>query len=218
MGMPRTGLRERKKQETRLALRSAALRLTAERGLENVTVEEIAAAADVSARTFFNYYSSKEEALVGVEPGEFAGLLTQLDLRPVDEEPLFSVHAVLRDMALVVNENRDLYVMRMKVIADNPGLLPRHVAGFVEFERLLVEALQVRKTRSAVPLAASTLIVASAVSALRVSVELWISDDGNSTLPELFDVAIQHLAIGLVAQPGQHRAKISRTKMRKDLT
>ena len=57
------GLRERKKQETRDALSFAALRLAVERGLDNVLVEDIAAAAGVSPRTFNNYFSSKAEAI-----------------------------------------------------------------------------------------------------------------------------------------------------------
>ncbi|MEV6162571.1 TetR family transcriptional regulator [Streptomyces sp. NPDC052052] len=58
------GLRERKKAETRAALSWAALRLTVERGLDDVRVEDIAEAAGVSPRTFNNYFSSKGEAIV----------------------------------------------------------------------------------------------------------------------------------------------------------
>src|SRR3546814_13306955 len=71
-------LRSRKKLATYRALAHAARELTAERGLEAVTVDDIAAAADVSPRTFFNYFSSKEQAIVGVEPAGVEDLAASL--------------------------------------------------------------------------------------------------------------------------------------------
>jgi AcrR family transcriptional regulator len=57
------GLRERKRQQTRQALISAAMRLFADKGYEETTVAEITAAAGVSTKTFFNYFASKDEVL-----------------------------------------------------------------------------------------------------------------------------------------------------------
>jgi AcrR family transcriptional regulator len=62
------GLRERKRLATRRAILLAALQLVSERGLEATTVDEISRLADVSPRTFFNYFPSKEEALAGEAP------------------------------------------------------------------------------------------------------------------------------------------------------
>ena len=62
------GLRERKKQQTRVALHEAAYRLVQEQGLEGTTIDQICLEADVSSRTFFNYYPSKAAAALGRDP------------------------------------------------------------------------------------------------------------------------------------------------------
>jgi AcrR family transcriptional regulator len=82
-----TGLRERKKAATRHALHEAALRLAAEHGLEHVTVEAIADAANVSRRTFSNYFSGKEEALFHGDAERLRRMLELLAAQPADELP-----------------------------------------------------------------------------------------------------------------------------------
>lgn len=64
--MTELSLRERKKQQTRLAMHQAASELLADRGLAHVTIDEICAKADVSPRTFFNYFPSKAAAVLGL--------------------------------------------------------------------------------------------------------------------------------------------------------
>ena len=82
-----TGLRERKKLATRAALGQAAWQLTIERGYAHTRVEDIAAAAGVSARTFSNYFSSKEEALLSVGEDRGARMVAALQGRPDGEDP-----------------------------------------------------------------------------------------------------------------------------------
>src|SRR6202167_3155347 len=87
---PPASLRERKKLATRRELRRVALRLIAERGFSNVTVEEIAEAANVSPRTFFNYFPSKEAALFGADP-ELAAATRDAIVHQTPGEPVVTV-------------------------------------------------------------------------------------------------------------------------------
>jgi AcrR family transcriptional regulator len=85
----RTGLRERKKLSTRWALSDAALELALERGLENVTREDIANRAGVSLRTFNNYFTGKYEAFAFRQIDRTRQSLAAFRKRPADE-PLWS--------------------------------------------------------------------------------------------------------------------------------
>ena len=94
-----TGLRERKKAQTRTAISSAVMLLALDRGLDAVTVDDIAAAADVSVRTFHNYFGSKEEALIASWRWQFEVHLDELRARPADEPILESLEHVLAGIA-----------------------------------------------------------------------------------------------------------------------
>jgi len=83
------GLRERKRRETRVALNQAAIRLSMQRGWDNVTVDDIAAAANVSPRTFRNYFSSKAEAVAAGHLERMLRIADELRARPADE-PLWT--------------------------------------------------------------------------------------------------------------------------------
>ncbi|MEV8441007.1 TetR family transcriptional regulator [Actinosynnema sp. NPDC051121] len=85
MAPPSDGLRERKKRETRFALSQAAIRLTLERGWDNVSAEDIAAAANVSERTFRNYFANKAEAIVATHVERGRRTAEALRDRPADE-------------------------------------------------------------------------------------------------------------------------------------
>ncbi|KUN03500.1 hypothetical protein AQI95_23705 [Streptomyces yokosukanensis] len=95
-GVPAPGLRERKKSATRAALSQAALRLAVEHGWEKVRVEDIAAAAGVSPRTFNNYFPSKEAAVLATHAERAERIVEALRARP-EQEPLWDAltHAFL---------------------------------------------------------------------------------------------------------------------------
>lgn len=125
---PDQGLRERKRIETRLALETAALDLALEVGVANLTVEQIAERANVSRRTFFNYFASKEDALVGE-----AGERPNTDLlvpHEVDEafDLLTTLRAAIHAFASVKGGSGTLLAKRMRVFATNPHLIHDQVA------------------------------------------------------------------------------------------
>src|SRR6266542_1925096 len=123
------GLRERKKQATREALRMAALRLAVLKGWDRVRVEDIAAEAGVSARTFNNYFASKEAALLATAYDRAARMQAALAARPADE-PLWPavINAVVHSFA---TEAVDLRQARRIGTDIEHDIYPRLVAGAV---------------------------------------------------------------------------------------
>ena len=95
-----TGLRETKKARTRAALARAALELAAEEGLQGTTVDAIAARADVSPRTFFNYFDSKDEAVVHLSTDRFRRLMVRLFHGSVVVDPSTDPILRIRDAML----------------------------------------------------------------------------------------------------------------------
>ncbi|MCO6007617.1 TetR family transcriptional regulator [Actinoallomurus purpureus] len=89
---PLAGRRERKKQRTREALVDSAFQLFAEKGFEATTVEEIADAVDVSSRTFFRYFASKEDVLRTFQDEQFGAVKAAFSARPSDEPVITAVH------------------------------------------------------------------------------------------------------------------------------
>jgi AcrR family transcriptional regulator len=196
---PALGLRERKKIAARRALQRAALELVAERSLEQVTVDDIAVAAGMSARTFFNYFSSKEDALVAPDEQGLADLAAQLIARPADEAPLEALRTVLVEGMRAQAEDLDLLRLQMSVVEPNPALLPRLVGSFAVVERTLAQAVAGRTgtdvDRDAYPM----LLAAVATAALRTALHLWRTSDFQAPLPDLVDDAFGALGAGLPA-------------------
>src|SRR6202035_3559497 len=108
-GETHASLRERKKLATRRSLRRAALDLVAERGFAHVTVEDIAEAADVSPRTFFNYFPSKEAALFGADPDRITALRERVARLAPGEPALTALRLVMvEDARAVADELSEL--------------------------------------------------------------------------------------------------------------
>lgn len=196
------GLRERKKAQTRRALTAAAIRLSIERGSpDRVTVEEISEAADVSPRTFFNYFSSKEDAVLGVDPERRTELRAELELRPAEEAPVEALRAALLSTAEGIDENAELWAQRLQLVREHPTLSAGYVASFADFERGMVEAMAARLGLDPDADLYPAIVVATALTIMRVTVKHWQATDADTPLADLLDVAFDQLADGLALPP-----------------
>ncbi|ADB35480.1 transcriptional regulator, TetR family [Kribbella flavida DSM 17836] len=205
--VPVPGRRERKKRETRAALAAAALRLALEKGPDNVTVEEISEAADVSARTFFNYFSHKEHAILGRDPEHLERALSQVRNAPPGQSPL-AILRLLASEALADLEDKDgIASQRVGLIMRTPTLLSHFVILGVEDERELAAALAERMGGPAASVRAK-LIVGVVSTAVRVAMEQQELQPDRS-LQSLVDEAFQLLADGL--DPAFDATTLSRT-------
>jgi len=187
------GRRDRKKLETRAALERAALTLVAERGLTGVTVEDIAEAVDVSSRTFFNYFPSKEDAVIGRSRLTADERLAKLAEVPADLPALEALRLVLRQAAAESQDERDHWLLRLKVIEQNPSLLPRLVAGGSEAERELAAAVAQRVADEGF----AKLVTAVALAAFRTAMMRWGAANGGPALVDLVDEVFAQVAAGL---------------------
>ncbi|SCG72997.1 TetR/AcrR family transcriptional regulator [Micromonospora inositola] len=177
-----TGLRERKKAATRLALHQAALRLATEQGLDRVTVEAIADAANVSRRTFSNYFSSKEEALFHGDTERLRRLLQLIREQPSDERPW----TVLSRAATRLTEEAYLYadpswLTRRRQLRGHPGLAAHQVAAYVAIERELAAEIALRLTGADAPLR-SRVLAATFLATVRVAVQQWFDQPDRPLL------------------------------------
>jgi len=197
-------LRERKKLATRRSLRRIALDLVAERGFAHVTVDDIAAAADVSPRTFFNYFPSKEAALFGTDPDR----VTELRQRIVHQAPGEPVLDVLRtvmvsDAQAVAAELSELggnpadWLSRMKEARTDPHLRAAQAAQMALVERAVTEGLAERLGTDPERDPYPGLLAATAAGAFRASMTFWASSGGTVPLSQLIDLAFRALADGL---------------------
>jgi AcrR family transcriptional regulator len=190
-----TGLRERKKLATRHALSQAALHLAVERGLENVHVEDIAAAANVSPRTFNNYFSSKLEAICAIGTDRAEEIGATLRRRPV-AEPLWDAitAAVLQhyegsDEALDTDRMR-----RLGKVLSSPPLRGEYLKVTATMQHALAEAIADRLGTDTGQDMLPMILAGAVTAATQVALRHWFDADPPCPLRPLLRRALDQLA------------------------
>ncbi|MGH3679508.1 MAG: TetR/AcrR family transcriptional regulator [Natronosporangium sp.] len=175
-------LRERRRSETRREIHRAAVDLALERGLAQVTVDDIADAAGVSPRTFFNYFRTKPEALVlGPPPLQEASV--ERFVRAGGDRLLDDLRDLLVEYAELSRRERHELQRVHAVVLANPELSPLLQERFLAFENVIAEAVARRIGRTP-PAFEASVIAAVATGVLRATVRDWRDSDTEASLSD----------------------------------
>ena len=184
------GWREQKKLATRDAIGRAALRLALQVGPENVRVDDIAAEAGVSARTFNNYFSSREEAICALRNQRTRWVTDAFRRRPA-AEPL---DQALIGAMLEVSGTLEPDKASIRLAAATPAMRGEYMRGIIGIEMGLAEVIAERTGADLGRDSTPRVIAAAFASALRVANEYWLRSDDDMPFTEFLGDALEQVA------------------------
>jgi AcrR family transcriptional regulator len=189
-----TSLRERKKAKTRLAIREHAMALFKDQGYDKTTVEQIAAAAEVSPSTFFRYFPSKEEVVL--QDDYDALLIAAFHAQQVDVPPLRALRNAISEVFLSMPEGQQAQeAERIRLMTAVPELRARMLAQVSEMIQMLAEAVAERVGRQSDGFEVRTF--AGALVGVALGIAAGSGDDPASDYLRQFDRALTLLEAGL---------------------
>jgi len=190
------GLRERKKAATRRSLGIAAMRLAIQRGLDNVLVEEIAAEAGVSARTFNNYFASKHEAICALAMERSQRIGAELRNRPAGEPLMEAItNAVIEPYAAGTQVPDKEWIDGVRLVIKSPALQGEYLKTHYAAQRMLAAAIADR-TGSDLEADMFPAVLAGAVTAaIQVAHERWLHADPPVAVVPLIKQALGALSV-----------------------
>jgi AcrR family transcriptional regulator len=182
------GLRQRKKWATRRALMYAALDLFSQHGYEDVTTEEIAAAAGVSPRTFFRYFDHKADVVFGLQQASLEAVLAADDV-------LSETESQIRGYAERIAADPDLYATQARLALNHPPVRVRRLEVLLGFEDAVYTGF--RRESSDATLAACRMAATMTVHVLTAAMETWVEAGAPASGPpfeECLALARRHVA------------------------
>ena len=180
-------LRERKKQKTREAIQREATRLFQKQGYEETTIEQIAAAVEISPSTFFNYFRSKED--VALYDAYDPMIVTLFQSRPSDEPLSKSVRAVLEELTGILESDREIILARSKLLLETPDLRAR-LWSEVERAQVFLGAMLAQRAGRDEDDFDFRVVAIALVAAMMEAVTEWVRQDGRVRVGELMKRAL----------------------------
>jgi AcrR family transcriptional regulator len=189
------GLRERKKQKTRWAIQEHALRLISEQGYDATTVDQIAAAAEISPSTFFRYFKSKEDLIIEDEydPMMAQGILAA----PAELTPLAAIRYSIRvTMGQMDKAELERILERGRLILAQPALRARSLENFLATRNVIAETVARRTGRAPDDRRVQTF-AGAVVGVLMAALLGWYDRGGEGSLLDMIDESLGLLEAGL---------------------
>lgn len=196
---PVTGLRERKRKETLRRITDAGMCLFIDKGIDATTVDEIAAAAGISRRSFFHYFPSKDDILLSLQQGMGGLIAERVRHGDATVSPLELIRAAV--IATCAEVPADDMMKIDRLMKASPAVQARKQASYVEHERTLFAALRERWPDPARE-TGLRLVAMLAIGAIRLATEALGQEDEERTLVALLDAAFDALTQELVGGPG----------------
>ena len=202
------GLRERKRIATRRAIQFAALQIAADKGLDRLTVDDIGRVADISTRTFFNYFPTKEAALIGDAPSLPEGEFVETFLAAgATANILTGMAELLTEGIELAGEDHDLTQLRRSVLKQHPQLFAMRMLTMKTFEEDLRQVVAKRLQRDQpgitpeVLVNRSRLITLVSMAAMRHAWSCWADDNGAGDLSTRLHQSFAELEGLLASKP-----------------
>ncbi|NUU22016.1 MAG: TetR family transcriptional regulator [Streptomycetaceae bacterium] len=183
------GLREQTRSAVRNAIAERAVALFDEKGFDATTVDDIAAAAGISARSFFRYFPAKEDAVIG-DQTELGGLVRDaLAARPADEPPWRAMRAALRPVVELVEQDVERSLRTVRVLTSTASLRARNLEKHILWGHMLTPLMAQRLGPSATGDVPAQAIVVAGLSCLDVAFGGWVAAEGDADFGGLLDAA-----------------------------
>lgn len=195
------GLRVRKKLETRRRIEAAALDLIERDGFDATTVEAIAAAAEISPRTFFHYFPTKEDVVLADYADRLTRITELLAGGPESEPPWTALRAAFLVVASDYESERPQLLRRFRIMATTPSVFARSLQLQAGWEDRVAEVMARRDPRRLEGDIEARLLASAALAAMRSSLRHWLATDARDPLPTLVEGCFARLAAGLADRP-----------------
>ncbi|KYF91479.1 TetR family transcriptional regulator [Sorangium sp. So ce296] len=190
------GLRERKKERTRAQIIETAIDLFLKHGYEQTTLDEVLGAVEISRRTFFRYFESKEDLLIAWMDQLIEVACASIRARPRSEPPLVATRNAVRDtLGRLYEGNLPRFVAVQQFVAKTPAIRARQSERLGHCAEAISEPLAARMGLDPRRDLAPRVLASCAVAIMGCAIDAWLARGATEDLLELVDEGFRALAL-----------------------